>query len=117
MKDSDTFNPFFRVDLLTGCNNLVSFSKALDNNFENSMLEQVSLITVDLYRLRDINKVKGFEYVDSLLRWLGIAIKDELEATVYRVSGDNFVAMLMGKHKAHQVIAQKLFDRLNSEAQ
>ena len=117
MNDFDTPNPFFRVDLLTGCNNLVSFSKALDDNFKNSLLEPVSLVAVDLYQLRDINQVKGFEYGDSLLRWLGIAIKDELETTVYRVSGDNFLAVLTGKHKAQQVIAQKLFDRLNSEAQ
>lgn len=117
MKDFEPPNPFFRVDLLTGCNNLVSFSKALDDNFDNAILEPVSIIAVDLYQLRDINKTKGFEYGDSLLRWLGIAIKDETESTVYRVSGDNFVVVLLGKHKKHQAIAQKLFDRLNSEAQ
>ena len=118
MKESqNSTNPFFHVDLLTGCHNLVSFSKALDNNFENSLLEQVSLIVLDMYQLRDINKSKGFEYGDSLLRWLGIAIKDETDATVYRISGDNFVAVLLGKHKKHQSMAQKLFDRLNSEAQ
>jgi len=118
MKDFDTPNPFFSVDLLTGCNNLVSFSKALDNNFENHMLEPVSLIVLDLYQLRDINKTKGFEYGDSLLRWLGIAIKDETESTVYRISGDNFVAVLIGgKHKKHEAIAQTLFDRLDGEAQ
>jgi diguanylate cyclase (GGDEF)-like protein len=116
-KNFDTPNAFFSVDLLTGCNNLVSFSKALDDNFENTILEPVSLITVDLYQLRDINKTKGFEYGDSLLRWLGIAVKDESEATVYRVSGDHFVVVLIGRHKTHQKIAQKLFDRLNSEAQ
>ena len=49
MKDFDAPNPFFRVDLLIGCNNLVSFSKALDDNFENLLLEPVSLITTDLY--------------------------------------------------------------------
>jgi diguanylate cyclase (GGDEF)-like protein len=118
MKDFESSNPFFRVDLLTGCNNLVSFSKALDNNFENLLLEPVSLIIVELYQLRDINRTKGFEYGDSLLRWLGIAIKDETESTVYRISGDNFVAVLIGsKHKKHQAAAQKLFDRLNNEAQ
>ncbi len=117
MKDIVPSNPFFRVDLLTGCYNLVSFSKALDNNFKNEMLESVSLIVVDLYQLRDINRTKGFDYGDSLLRWLGIAIKDETGSTVYRISGDNFVAVLIGKQKAHQDIAQKLFDRLNSEAQ
>ncbi|HEY5730868.1 MAG TPA: diguanylate cyclase [Anaerolineales bacterium] len=110
-------NPYFRVDLLTGCSNLVSFSKELDNNFENKMLEPVSLIVVDLYQLRSINQTKGFDYGDSLLRWMGIAIKDVTEATVYRISGDNFVAVLIGdKHANQQATAQKLFDRLNSEA-
>jgi len=116
MNDFDTPNPFFRVDLLTGCNNLVSFSKSLDDNFENSMLEAVSIIAVDLYQLRDINQARGFEYGDSLLRWLGIAMKDETESTVYRISGDNFIAVLTGKHKQHQAIAENLFNRLNSEA-
>ncbi len=117
MKDFDTSAPFFRVDLLTGCKNLVSFSKSLDNNFENNMLEAVSLIVLDLYQLSHINKSKGFDYGDSLLRWLGIAIKDETGADVYRIAGDNFVAVLTGKHKTHQVLARKLFDRLDSEAQ
>ena len=118
MNDFDTPNPFFRVDLLTGCNNLVSFSKSLDDNFNNTMLEPVTLIVTDLYQLRDINKIKGFDYGDRLLRWLGIAIKDETESVVYRISGDNFVCVLIGgRHKNHSVIAQKLFDRLNSEAQ
>lgn len=117
MDNFDSPNPFFRVDLLTGCNNLLSFSRALENNFENTSLAPVSLIIVDVYQLREINRLKGFEYGDSLLRWLGIAIKDETDATVYRIAGDNFVAVLIGKsHKAHQNTAQKLFDRLNSDA-
>lgn len=117
MSDLDSPNPFFHVDLLTGCSNLVSFSKSLENNFENTALAPVSLIVIDMYQLRDINRIKGFEYGDSLLRWMGIAIKDETEATVYRISGDNFVAVLMGdSHEAHQDTARKLFDRLNSEA-
>jgi diguanylate cyclase (GGDEF)-like protein len=117
MTDFSPSNPFFRVDLLTGCNNLVSFSKALDNNFENLLLEPVSLIVVDLYQLHSINRTQGFGYGDSLLRWLGIAIKDETNSTVYRISGDNFVAVMIGgKTKVHQETAQRLFDRLNSEA-
>ena len=110
-------NPFFRVDLLTGCSNLVSFSKELDDNFGNKILDPLSLIVVDLYQLRDINQAKGFEHGNSLLRWLGIAIKDVTESTVYRISGDNFVAVLIGgNHATHQATARKLFDRLNSEA-
>jgi len=117
MIDITSPNSFFRLDLLTGCANLVSFSKELDDNFENKLLDPVSLIVVDLYQLRDINHTKGFDYGDSLLRWMGIAIKDETESTVYRISGDNFVAVLIGgKHSTHQTIAKRLFDRLNSEA-
>ncbi|MGZ9224099.1 MAG: diguanylate cyclase domain-containing protein, partial [Anaerolineales bacterium] len=117
MNEFDSPNPFFHVDLLTGCSNLVSFSKSLENNFENTSLEPVSLIVIDVYQLRDINRIKGFEYGDSILRWMGIAIKDETDATVYRISGDNFVAVLIGDgHAAHQDTARKLFDRLNSEA-
>jgi len=115
MKDADSTNPFFRVDLLTGCSNLVSFSRSLESNFENTSLEAVSLIVVDLYQLQDINRVKGFAYGDSLLRWMGIAIKDETNGIVYRISGDNFVAVLIGdSHDTHQDTACKLFDRLNS---
>jgi diguanylate cyclase (GGDEF)-like protein len=117
MKDFDTPNLFFRVDLLTGCSNLVSFSKSLDQNFENKTLAPLSLIAIDVYQLRDINRTKGFDYGDSILRWMGIAIKDETNATVYRIAGDGFVAALIGdSHEAHRHTAQKLFDRLNGEA-
>jgi diguanylate cyclase (GGDEF)-like protein len=115
--DFDTPSLFYRVDLLTGCNNLVSFSRSLGENFGNTSLAPLSLIVIDLYQLRDINHAKGFEHGDSLLRWMGIAIKDETESTVYRISGDNFVAALIGdSHEAHQQTAHKLFDRLNGEA-
>ena len=118
MKDFDSHNPFLRVDMLTGCNNLVSFSKSLEDNFGNTIFERSSLLSVDLQQLRDVNRVKGFDHGDKLLRWLGIAIKDETETTVYRISGGNFVAMLIGgKHKTHEATARKLFDRLNKEAE
>jgi GGDEF domain-containing protein len=108
---------FFRVDLLTGCNNLVSFSRSLGENFGNKTLAPLSLIVIDVYQLRDINLTKGFEYGDSILRWMGIAIKDETDSLVYRISGDNFVAALIGdSHEAHQESARRLFDRLNGEA-
>lgn len=117
MSSFDTPSLFFRVDLLTGCSNLVSFSRALGENFDNQALEPLSLVVMDVYQLKDINRTKGFEYGDSILRWMGIAIKDETEATVYRISGDNFVAALIGEtHAAHKAVAGKLFDRLNGEA-
>ena len=117
MKDTDTLNLFFQVDLLTGCDNLVSFSKSLHDNFKNSKNAPASLIVVDIYQLRDINHDQGFEYGDSILRWTGFAIKDVTDSIVYRISGDNFVAMLIGdSYEAHEETARRLFDRFNREA-
>lgn len=117
MRNTDALNLFLQVDLLTGCNNLVGFSKSLHDNFKNTEFACASLIVVDIHQLRDINRAKGFAHGDSLLRWVGIAIKDVTNATVYRISGDNFAVALVGaSHEAHYLLARKLFDRLNSEA-
>lgn len=117
MDDLPSQNSFLRVDLLTGCANLVSFSKELRDNFQKKTLDPVSFIVVDLYQLRGINQAKGFDYGDTLLRWMGIAIKDVTEAAVYRISGNNFVAVLIGgTHEEHEGKARTLFDRLNNEA-
>src|SRR5689334_16130039 len=105
MKDSEVQSLFFHMDLLTGCSNLVSFSKSLDGGFENEKLAPLSLIVIEVYQLRDINLTKGFDYGDSVLRWIGIATRDETNSTVYRLSGNNFVATLIGKsHEEHQDI-------------
>lgn len=117
MKEFDSSNLFFQVDLLTGCNNLVSFSKSLKDNFKNTDFAPSSMVVVDVHQLRQINRTKGFEYGDSLLRWVGIAIKDVTDAVVYRISGDNFATILVGgSHNLHRDTAQRLFNRLNSEA-
>ena len=117
MMESHPANMFIGVDLLTGCSNLVSFSKAIEENFGNDELAPLSLIVIDVYQLRDVNRSKGFDFADSMLRWMGIAIKDETGSTVYRISGDNFVAVCIGDtHAAHEESARKLFDRLNGEA-
>lgn len=118
MEKAETHNPFFRTDLLTGCNNLVSFTEALSNNFENTVPTPLSLVAVDVHNLRSVNELKGRPFGDSLLRWFGFAIKDITGASVYRVSGDDFVAVLVGEtHEAHADKARTLFDRLNKDAE
>ena len=118
MEKTESHNPFFRVDLLTGCNNLVSFSDALSDNFDNSSLAPLSMIAIDVHRLSDINKTRGRDFGDSLLRWMGFAIKDITGAGVYRVSGDDFVAVLVGEtHQVHADKARLLFERLNTDSE
>ena len=117
MKKDESHHPFFRVDLLTGCNNLVSFTEALSDDFENTSLAPLSMIAIDIHQLKMINEIKGRAFGDSLLRWLGFAIKDLTGENNYRVSGDGFVAVLVGgTHPAHAEKAVELFNHLNREA-
>ncbi|RJP48158.1 MAG: diguanylate cyclase [Anaerolineaceae bacterium] len=114
----ESHTPFLRVDLLTGCNNLVSFSDALANDFDNAALGPLSLIAVDVHQLSKINETRGRAFGDSLLRWFGFAIKDLTGANVYRIAGEDFAAVLVGEtHPIHADKAQKLFQRLNQDAE
>jgi len=108
---------FSEVDLLTGCWNLVSFSKGIQNNFGNETLSSMTLIGIDVYQLRRVNRTQGFDRGDQLLRWLGIALRDEMGNTVYRIAGEAFVIVLAGgstiEHDRH---ARYLYKRLNEQA-
>ena len=118
MEKPDSSSLVFRVDLLTGCNNLVSFNKALSDNFTNTSFAHLSLIAIDICNFGEINQLKGRAFGDSLLRWLGFAIKDTTGVEAYRVSGDDFVAVLIGEnHVSHAEKARELFERLNRNAE
>ena len=109
---------FSEIDLLTGCWNLVSFSKAIQNNFDNQALHPMTLIGIDVHQLRRINRLRGFEAGDQLLRWLGIALRDEIGNTVYRIAGEVFVIALSGgPAESHDARARRLFERLDEQAQ
>lgn len=106
------------VDLLTGCWNLVSFTKGIQTNFGNEDLQPMTLIGIDVHQLRRINRLQGFERGDQLLRWLGIALRDEMGSTVYRIAGEAFVIVIAGDSvEEHDRRARALFERLNEQAQ
>ena len=109
---------FSEIDLLTGCWNLVSFSKAIQNNFGNQDLHPMTLIGINVHQLRRVNRLHGFERGDQLLRWLGIALRDEMGNSVYRIAGEAFViALIGGSAELHDQRARRLFERLNEQAQ
>jgi diguanylate cyclase (GGDEF)-like protein len=109
---------FSEIDLLTGCWSLVRFSKGIQNNFGNEALSPMTLVSIDVHQLRRVNRLYGFERGDQLLRWLGIALRDEMGNTVYRIGGEAFVVVLVGGSiESHDSRAQALFRRLNDQAQ
>ena len=109
---------FSEIDLLTGCWNLVRFSKGIQNNFGNEDLSPITFVSIDVHQLRRVNRLHGFERGDQLLRWLGIALRDEMGNTVYRIAGEAFVIVLVGgSRESHDSRAEDLFTRLNDQAQ
>ncbi|MGB8983419.1 MAG: diguanylate cyclase, partial [Anaerolineales bacterium] len=108
---------FAEIDLLTGCSNLVSFTKGIQSSFGNADLSAVTLIGIDVHQLRYVNRRYGFEGGDQLLRWLGIALRDEMGNTVYRIAGDAFVIVIVGgSTSADDERARSLFEQLNQQA-
>ncbi len=108
---------FSEIDLLTGCWNLVSFTKGIQNNFCNEDLSPMTLIGIDVHQLQRVNRAQGFERGDQLLRWLGIALRDEMGNTVYRIAGDAFVIVVVGGSTTEDDSrAERLFERLNRQA-
>ncbi len=108
---------FSDIDLLTGCWNLVSFTKGIQNNFGNEDLSPLTLIAIDVHQLRNVNRTQGFEHGDQLLRWLGIALRDEMGNNVYRVAGEEFAIVNVGESSAaDDDRARSLFERLNHQA-
>jgi diguanylate cyclase (GGDEF)-like protein len=97
---------------------LVRFSKGIQNNFGNEALSPITLVSIDVHQLRRVNRLHGFERGDQLLRWLGIALRDEMGNNVYRIAGEAFVIVLVGgSRESHDSRARDLFARLNDQAQ
>ena len=109
---------FTEINLLTGCWNLVRFSKGIQTNFGNEDLDPITLVSIDVHQLRRVNRLHGFERGDQLLRWLGIALRDEMGNNVYRIAGESFVIVLVGgSRESHDRRAWDLFEHLNDQAQ
>lgn len=108
---------FSDIDLLTGCFNLVSFAKRVEAEFGRVDLTPLTIIGIDVHQLRMVNRTRGYDHGDQLLRWLGIALRDEMGNNIYRISGDAFVIILTGKTtQENDTRARNLFERLNHQA-
>lgn len=100
-----------RTDPLTGIGNLLGFADLLLD--EGRASEPHSLIALDLNGLGSLERSHG----DNALRWVALVLREELAAPVFRVDGDEFVALLEGQdHANHRAMARRLLARLNYEA-
>ncbi len=119
--DSDTetiAHPSTHIDLLTGCFSLLEFSRALSHNFNNHDHAPLSFVAIEVHRLNEINNRRGRAFGDQLLRWLCLATKSLIAPHIYRISGDEFIAVIIGEtHQEHARKAQAFLDLMNQQAQ
>lgn len=104
-----------RLDLLTGCGNLLSFLEWL-TSAQGPAQTACSLVALDVNQFAQVNDSLGHAYGDAALRWVGLLLAEE-PGTAFRTGGDEFVLALAGADFAgHLVQAERLFAHLNQEA-
>lgn len=105
-----------RIDPLTGVGNLLAFLETFTWHLAASEWTDFSLLLVDINNFNQFNIEHGHARGDAVLRWISIAMKD-LQAPVYRIGGDEIVAVLMeGTHEDRESTARGLFERINRES-
>jgi diguanylate cyclase (GGDEF)-like protein len=105
-----------RIDPLTSCGNLLFFLETFSNRLSSPAPSAFSLLMVDLNNFKTFNEERGHKNGDELLRWVSIVLRDT-QRPVFRIGGDEMVvAFPDGEKEANEILARKIFDRLNRES-
>lgn len=108
----------YRLDPLTGCNNFLSFVEALARLSTSGEKQPFSILHADLNHLYVLNQSRGRAYGDSVIRWMEIVLREESNAAVYRIGGDQFSILLTsGNIHGYEQISNSIFNRLNREGE
>jgi diguanylate cyclase (GGDEF)-like protein len=104
------------IDPLTGCQNHLSLSRFLAEEYKSGFGRPVSLVSIDINYFAQLNASAGRKKGDAVLRWMVLVLLEETQAPVFRLGGDEFVVMLSDEHVHNERLARAVFDRLNVEA-
>lgn len=105
-----------RIDPLTSCGNLLFFLETFSNRLSSPAPSPFSLLMVDLNNFKAFNDERGHKNGDELLRWVSIVLRDT-QRPVFRIGGDELVvAFPDGEKDENEILAKRIFDRLNRES-
>jgi diguanylate cyclase (GGDEF)-like protein len=105
-----------RIDPLTSCGNLLFFLETFSNRLNSPTPSPFSLLMVDLNNFNKFNEERGHKNGDELLHWVSIVLRDT-QRPVFRIGGDEMiVAFPDGEKEDNEILARKIFDRLNRES-
>ena len=101
---------YIRSDSMTGAENLLAFFEWLLNHTKEQLVSPFTLLSLDILNLKKLNDEHGYAAGDAALRWVTITLKEEANAKVYRISGDEFVGVLVeGSKQDHAQLCDKPF--------
>ena len=104
-----------RMDVLTGCANLLAFLETFSARLTSTTHSAFSLLLVDLNNFLAFNTQYGRAQGDSVLHWVGIVLRDT-DLPVYRIGGDEFLVFIDERESEEcEQIARSVFERLNRE--
>ena len=81
------------TDSLTGLKNRNQYDRAL-KEYSRRTPESLGVVFAELNGLRGLNETYGMSYGDYVLRKTAQILKRSLSGTVYRINGDEFVALI-----------------------
>lgn len=116
MNTSNPSESLVWIDPLTGCQNHLSLSRFLAEEYKSGFGRPVSLVSIDINYFAQLNASAGRKKGDAVLRWMVLVLLEETQAPVFRLGGDEFVVMLSDEHVHNERLARAVFDRLNVEA-
>jgi diguanylate cyclase (GGDEF)-like protein len=106
-----------RMDVLTGCANLLAFLETFSARLAGTVQSAFSLVLIDLNNFKTYNNEYGRARGDSVLHWVGIVLRDT-GLPVYRIGGDEFLLSIEAdKSEQCDEIARAVFERLNRESE
>jgi diguanylate cyclase (GGDEF)-like protein len=104
-----------RMDVLTGCANLLAFLETFSARLTSTTHSAFSLLLIDLNSFRVYNDKHGHDQGDSVLHWVGIVLRDT-GLPAYRIGGDELLLLIDERtFEECDQIARSVFERLNRE--
>jgi diguanylate cyclase (GGDEF)-like protein len=105
-----------RIDVLTGCANLLAFLETFSARLASKPDTAFSLLLIDLNNFMMFNNEHGHAKGDTVLHWVGIVLQDT-GLPAYRLGDDEFLVSFEEQAPAtYEEIARSVFERLNRES-
>lgn len=85
-----------RRDMLTGLPNSLAAEEFIESLLTQKNARPFALISVDIYRLREVNDSLGSDAGDEVLRWLAKTLQNNVQrdAKICRLASDDFLLIL-----------------------